>query len=377
MTIDPDSSGGASGRRRRQSGGPPDHRGSPIPTWGMIATRFMELRKRRGLMIALVVVTIGIPTVFLADPAAAARLGAQDLRTGRRLRHLHRAWSPACCTSSASSSPPPWAARPARSDLTEGMFRHLVVTGRSRWRSIWPGSRPDWRSSCLWWRSGSPSFAQCACSPRQPSSNYDGVNVPAGLSRSGSRPGPPTMPTRSSVTSPSGSGLPLPSAPPSTRPLRKRARGQHQHQAGPWVAGPTAAHTSTDQDRGQLDRPHGLCRLLAHVPLPFELADDQERALARARGRHRVPGRAGARIADRAADGRRNLMIVLEVVLTPIFSRARIAHLSNLQRAVVGLATAHLAPGGLPVFGGGAAGQGAAAEEIPGCCLSPPRWPSA
>jgi hypothetical protein len=31
----------------------------------MITTRIMELRKRRGLMIALVVVTIGIPTLFL------------------------------------------------------------------------------------------------------------------------------------------------------------------------------------------------------------------------------------------------------------------------------------------------------------------------
>jgi hypothetical protein len=49
-------------------------------------------------------------------------------------------------------------------------------------------------------------------------------------------------------------------------------------------------------------------------------------------------------------------MIVLEVVLTPVFSRARILHLENLQRALVGLATAHLAPGGLPVFGGGGGG---------------------
>lgn len=50
------------------------------------------------------------------------------------------------------------------------------------------------------------------------------------------------------------------------------------------------------------------------------------------------------------------VMIVLEVILTPILSRARIPHLSNLQRAVVGLATAHLAPGGLPVLGGGGGG---------------------
>jgi hypothetical protein len=49
-------------------------------------------------------------------------------------------------------------------------------------------------------------------------------------------------------------------------------------------------------------------------------------------------------------------MIVLEVVLTPILSRAHIPHLSNLQRGVVGLATAHLAPGGLPVLGGGGGG---------------------
>ena len=42
-----------------------DHRGSPIPTGAMIATRFMELRRRRGLMITLAAVTIGFPTVFL------------------------------------------------------------------------------------------------------------------------------------------------------------------------------------------------------------------------------------------------------------------------------------------------------------------------
>jgi hypothetical protein len=48
------------------------------------------------------------------------------------------------------------------------------------------------------------------------------------------------------------------------------------------------------------------------------------------------------------------LMIILEVVLTPIFIRTRIPHLENLQRAVVGIATAHLEPGQLPLaFGGG------------------------
>src|SRR5487761_1325418 len=47
--------------------GPPsnDHRGSWLPTGAMIAKRFMELRRRRGLMIVLPAVTIGIPSIFL------------------------------------------------------------------------------------------------------------------------------------------------------------------------------------------------------------------------------------------------------------------------------------------------------------------------
>lgn len=48
------------------------------------------------------------------------------------------------------------------------------------------------------------------------------------------------------------------------------------------------------------------------------------------------------------------LMIVLEVVLTPIVLRVKVPHFANVQRAVVGVATAHLEPGQLPLaFGGG------------------------
>jgi hypothetical protein len=48
------------------------------------------------------------------------------------------------------------------------------------------------------------------------------------------------------------------------------------------------------------------------------------------------------------------LMIILEIIVTPIAGRARIPHMINLQRSVVGIATAHLEPGALPkAFGGG------------------------
>ena len=52
------------------------------------------------------------------------------------------------------------------------------------------------------------------------------------------------------------------------------------------------------------------------------------------------------------------LLIVLEIVLTPLLSQANIPHLVNLQRGLVGLAASHLEPGGLPsVFGGMHNGQ--------------------
>ena len=48
------------------------------------------------------------------------------------------------------------------------------------------------------------------------------------------------------------------------------------------------------------------------------------------------------------------LLIILEIVLTPLLSHAPIAHLLNVQRGLVGIAVTHFEPGGLPsVFGGG------------------------
>src|SRR5271166_5455551 len=77
-----------------QVGAPPDHRGSPVPTFPMIASKFNELRKRRGLMVALILVTIGIPTVYLVirlllhafAPKTYGPAGGADTYTARRAR---------------------------------------------------------------------------------------------------------------------------------------------------------------------------------------------------------------------------------------------------------------------------------------------------
>jgi hypothetical protein len=48
------------------------------------------------------------------------------------------------------------------------------------------------------------------------------------------------------------------------------------------------------------------------------------------------------------------LLVILELILTPIFSQHVVAHLVNVQRGIVGLAMAHIEPAGLPLpFAGG------------------------
>jgi ABC-type multidrug transport system ATPase subunit len=109
---------------------PRDRRGSPIPTLSMIGTRAMELRRRRGLMIALIAVNIGLPALFLvirlllhafaprANPPAGSELIFGILAAGFLPTFGFIVAITVGCTAGSR-------------DLTEGMFRHLVVTRRS------------------------------------------------------------------------------------------------------------------------------------------------------------------------------------------------------------------------------------------------------
>ena len=97
----------------------------------MVTTRFMELRKRRGLMITLVAVNIGLPVLFLSirlishavDPKSYGPAGGYgvftDLVAGVLFIFGFIVAATVGCTAGSV-------------DLTEGMFRHLVITGRSR-----------------------------------------------------------------------------------------------------------------------------------------------------------------------------------------------------------------------------------------------------
>ena len=97
----------------------------------MIATRVMELRKRHGLMIALILLNIGFPATFLLirlllhafaphdNPPAGSDMIFGILVAGFLPTFGFIVAATVGCTAGSR-------------DLTEGMFRHLVVTGRSR-----------------------------------------------------------------------------------------------------------------------------------------------------------------------------------------------------------------------------------------------------
>lgn len=107
-----------------------DRRGSWLPTVPMIGAKLLELRKRRTLMIVTVAFTIALPVIFygirliyhLSDPARYAPAGAPNAfaTAGTVMDEFGFIIAVALGATAGTA------------DLTDGMFRHLVITGRSR-----------------------------------------------------------------------------------------------------------------------------------------------------------------------------------------------------------------------------------------------------
>jgi hypothetical protein len=338
-----------------------DRRGSPIPSADMITTKVMELRKRRGLMIALIAVNIGLPAVFLlirllahafaphANPPAGGYAIFGVLVGGFLPTFGFILATTVGCTAGSR-------------DLTEGMFRHLVVTGRSR-LALYVARIPAGLAIVV------PLVAigytmVCAVSVfAAPAFITDSsVNIPPGLSRVGFEnwardhakavicylnyngpvpenvtcAGPPGY-SKSAVT-------PAQPAPPAAQALAvKIAKREYSGQNG---------YTSIIR----IPSISLMVRAGLWIELEAAVGFTLGLGLASLMGTRTVPV---------------ILLIVLQMILTPIVSAVEIPHLENLQRSVVGLAVAHLEPAGLPMaFGmpgvaGGLARPGAGLSLLP------------
>jgi hypothetical protein len=359
MTTVPISTTLAAGEGASQSDDAPDHRGSPIPTFGMIASRCMELRKRRGLMVTLMLVTVGIPTVFLVirlllhafAPKTYGPAGGYDTYTALVSGVLYIFGFIVAATLGATAG---------SVDLTEGMFRHLVVTGRSR-LALYLARIPAGLAIIVPLVAVGFTVVCAVCVFAAPTRlEFNGVNVPANLSRPGLegwaanhadevicnfgiRIGP-SSPNGSTIgaavnTVQCGNG-------PGGVSIKRGPASQSQPQASEAQIKDAAvliARSNYSDYARQFLYPSNSLMIKSGLWLELEAVIGFVVGLG-----------LGSLIGQRTVAV--VTMIVLEVVLTPILSRARIPHLVNLQRGVVGLATAHLAPGGLPVLGGGGGG---------------------
>jgi ABC-type multidrug transport system permease subunit len=128
-TTEPSLSAGQSeapgrGRRRIPRTGP------WLPTWDLITTKNLEIRKRRGLMITMVVLII-VPTVLFyglrllfhaVDPHGYGLAGSPQFFSQSTNLIDEFGFIAAAALGAAAGT----------TDLSDGMFRHLVITGRSR-----------------------------------------------------------------------------------------------------------------------------------------------------------------------------------------------------------------------------------------------------
>ncbi|HYA68921.1 MAG TPA: hypothetical protein VED63_09330 [Acidimicrobiales bacterium] len=330
-----------------------DHRGSWVPTGGMIAAKFKDLRKRRGLMITLSVVTVGIPTIYFAirllqhaiDPHTYGPAGGYSQYVGVVVGVLYVFGFIVAATLGATAG---------SADLTEGMFRHHVVTGRSR-VALYLARIPAGLAIIVPLVAIGFTVVCTVCVFAAPTTlSYQGVNVPVNLSSGGLQSWAADHADEvicnfnlNLQNTPRGQAIAavvnsVPCGGPGGGP--KFVGPGSQAQATPAqisdAAKLVARQNYADYTRQFLYPPTSLM-----VKTGLWIVLEAVIGFMVGLGLSSLLGQRTITVV---------LLIVLELIITPIASRARLPHLSNLQRGVVGLATTHLEPGWLPApFGGG------------------------
>jgi hypothetical protein len=104
-------------------------RGSWLPSVPIIGAKFLELRRRRVLMAVTAAFTVGTPVIFygvreIYHLSDAARYGPAGAGAFANVVTLIAEFGFVVAVMLGATA--------GTSDLTDGMFRHLVITGRSR-----------------------------------------------------------------------------------------------------------------------------------------------------------------------------------------------------------------------------------------------------
>jgi hypothetical protein len=307
--------------------------GSWIPTWGLIATKFLEQRKRRGLMVAIVLLTMALPVLVLGlrllfhavDPKTYGPAGSPSIFSGLVNAMAEFGFIAAATLGTAAGT----------TDLTDGMFRHLVVTGRSR-LALYLARIPSglaivvplvglaFAMTCL--------VTSYAGTPQPTTIAVNAGSVPAGLDQAQLETWLVQHPQQETAVFQCVG----PQSGPCTTAAVTRAFVE-QHSA--------AIYSSYTADEVTQENPaiNEMIKIGLWLELVIGVAFLVGLGLGSLLGQRTV-----ATI----------LMIALEIIITPILARTAIPYFLDGQRLVVGIALDQLRPAGLGAAGAGGPGPG-------------------
>ena len=302
-----------------------------LPTWDLITTKNLEIRKRRGLMITMVVLIVA-PTVLLyalrllfhaVDPNSYGPAGSPDLFSlvSNLISGLGFI---AAATLGATAG---------TTDLTDGMFRHLVITGRSRvalylaripagLAVIIPLVALAFTMNCL--------VTSFEGSPNPTSVALYGVNAPEHLDQAGLQAWLLKSPVQYATT------LPLDLGPGVTTPGAAQARIAIDGDIGSLYANYIASELS-----GSNPADNEMVKIGLWLELDTGIAFLVGLGLGSLTGQ-----RTTATI----------VLIALQVIVTPLLSRTQLPYFIDGQRLIIGIAMDQLRPAALTSGNAGAGG---------------------
>jgi hypothetical protein len=304
-----------------------------LPSWGLITTRHLELRKRRGLMITVLLLTLALPVLVLGlrlafhlfDPHSYGPAGTPQTFQSVVNPMAEFGFIVAAALGTAAGS----------TDLTDGVFRHLVITGRSR-LALFLARIPAGLAILL------PLVAlafTCVCLV----TSYEGVPQPTTISVDGAAAIPvhldqaqleqwllrhPGQAAQVGLNVGSGPG-PVPAA---------QVPSLIKHN----ISSIYGDYTNNETD--QLNPPvNEMAKIGLWLVLDVGVGFLVGLGLGSLMGQRTVST---------------VLLVVLEIIVTPILAATAIPYFLDGQRVVVGVALDQLRPAGLANGGGGGGGPG-------------------
>jgi hypothetical protein len=305
--------------------------GAAMPTWDLIATKHLELRKRRGLMVTVAVMTLapavlilGLRLAFhLFDPAHYGPAGAPSVFGSTTNLTAELGFIVAAVVGAAAGT----------TDLNEGVFRYLVITGRSR-LALYLARIPAGLAILV------PAVA-VAFTMLCLVTAYEGVPQPTSVVMNNNISVPAHLDQAQLQTwvgqHPQQAGQVFFSSVPGPAP-------------GSRVARPGASDIATDysqytsaEDSLFSPAPNEMFKIGLWLELEIGIGFLVGLGLGALTGQRTLST---------------ILLIGLEIIVTPILARAQIPYFLNGQRLDVGVAMDQLRPAALAPAGGGGAGPG-------------------